>query len=89
MTGNCLMGSRPLLVFDSAFDNAWRKYTLDPETGANRLRVMSGLVLDFAGAINELLREEGLPEVEITSAFGLIFTPPIVWWTAGCTLTAQ
>lgn len=53
-------------MFDSAFDNAWRKYTLDPETGANRLRVMSGLVLDFAGAINELLREEGLPEVEIT-----------------------
>ena len=53
-------------MFDSAFDNAWRRYTLDPENGANRLRVMSGLVLDFAGAINELLREEGLPEVEIT-----------------------
>lgn len=53
-------------MFDSAFDNAWRRYTLDPENGANRLRVMSGLVLDFAGAINELLREEGAPEVEIT-----------------------
>lgn len=53
-------------MFDSAFDNAWRRYTLDPENGANRLRVMSGLVLDFAGEINELLREEGLPEVEIT-----------------------
>ena len=52
-------------VMGSATETAWNNYVSDPEKYQNRLRVFSGLVLDFAEVLNENIAAHGGTRVDI------------------------
>lgn len=52
-------------VMGSATETAWNNYVSDPEKYQNRLRIFSGLVLDFAEVLNENIAAHGGTRVDI------------------------
>lgn len=52
-------------VMGSATETAWNNYVSDPEKYQNRLRIFSGMVLDFAEVLNENIAAHGGTRVDI------------------------
>lgn len=52
-------------VMGSATETAWNNYVSDPEKYENRLRIFSGMVLDFAEVLNENIAAHGGTRVDI------------------------
>lgn len=46
-------------VFETAFDNAYRDYVLNPEEYENRVRSWAGIVINYVGSMNAILEERG------------------------------
>ncbi len=52
-------------VMGSATETAWNNYVSDPEKYQNRLRIFSGMVLNFAEVLNENIAAHGGTRVDI------------------------